>query len=886
MDHAAALPSGARRTRLNILPILRAATCFVLSAAPTSLAQAQCGEWATGLHRPGTNGRLRALETFDDGTGSKLYAAGAFTLADDVTVENIARWDGAHWSGLPGLDGAGAALCVFDDGSGPALYVGGTFSTAGGTNAFNIARWNGSAWSNVGAGFDGAVLCLSVWDDGSGAKLYAGGSFTTSGATTTRRLARWDGTSWSEVGGGLNAPCDALAVWNGALFAGGEFTLAGATSVSNIARWDGSAWSALGSGTAAAVLALAEYDDGSGSKLFVGGEFLTAGGISASFLARWDGAQWSAMSTGLGGAVRALRVSANSLYAGGTLYPGATTPFVVRFIGASMNALAGLETGGVYALGEWNPGTGAQLEVGGDFQTTGDAGRGVARRSGGSWHTVGNGLGVRPSDVAAMTEFRDGSGVSLVIGGGAAFGASPLRAGTASFESIARFDGVSWNPMGSTPLGSVLDFAQHDDGTGMALYACGALVPAVGSDVVRWDGVQWQPVGNLASSVWRLAVHDDGSGTKLYAGGDLVAGGGGSIHGVARWDGASWSQVGTGHVQYIEDFQVLDTGAGARLYAAGIHETGFSGPSLRGWDGSSWSYVFAPFGNAVIAELGAFRGELYAAYPFGGGGPGLMRWDGTTWSSVGAALDGSVSYLRAYDDGSGGGERLIAAGTFTHSGATALDHLGAWDGNAWTRFGGGLNGPTTLLGEAGGDLYVVGVFDRAGGVISGGIARWRGCAPVHSFCAGDGLDPYVTTACPCGNTGGPGRGCAWSNGPQGASLAASGGTNPDTLVLAASGMPAVAPTTIFLKGDALIPEGIVFGDGVRCIAGNLIRLGTKTNVAGAAQYPEPGNAPISVRGNTPPGSGAIGYYQTYFRNAATFCTPSTFNVTNAVRVLW
>ena len=100
------------------------------------------------------------------------------------------------------------------------------------------------------------------------------------------------------------------------------------------------------------------------------------------------------------------------------------------------------------------------------------------------------------------------------------------------------------------------------------------------------------------------------------------------------------------------------------------------------------------------------------------------------------------------------------------------------------------------------------------------------------------------------------------------------------------GMPNIAPSTIFLKGDVLIPGGVVFGDGVRCVGGNLIRLGTKTNVNGAAQYPEAGNVAISVRGQTPVGSGAIGYYQTYYRNAAVFCTSSTFNLTNGVVVTY
>ena len=72
--------------------------------------------------------------------------------------------------------------------------------------------------------------------------------------------------------------------------------------------------------------------------------------------------------------------------------------------------------------------------------------------------------------------------------------------------------------------------------------------------------------------------------------------------------------------------------------------------------------------------------------------------------------------------------------------------------------------------------------------------------------------------------------------------------------------------------------------GVRCIEGTLIRMGIKLNVNGASQFPEPGNPSISIRGGTLPGSGLIGYYQTYYRNAANYCTPATFNISSAVSI--
>ncbi len=47
-----------------------------------------------------------------------------------------------QWSALgSGTNGFVRALAVFDDGTGPAVYVGGQFTTAGGVPANFIAKW-------------------------------------------------------------------------------------------------------------------------------------------------------------------------------------------------------------------------------------------------------------------------------------------------------------------------------------------------------------------------------------------------------------------------------------------------------------------------------------------------------------------------------------------------------------------------------------------------------------------------------------------------------------------------------------------------------------------------------------------------------------------------
>ena len=153
------------------------------------------------------------------------------------------------------------------------------------------------------------------------------------------------------------------------------------------------------------------------------------------------------------------------------------------------------------------------------------------------------------------------------------------------------------------------------------------------------------------------------------------------------------------------------------------------------------------------------------------------------------------------------------------------------------------------------------------------------------FCAGGGVDPNVTTACPCGNFGSVGRGCANSTNAAGAQLVATGTSNPDTAILQGSGMPATV-SCIYLQGDAL--DDVLFGDGVRCAGGSLLRLRTKTNVGGASSFPDSvETVTLSQRGGVTPGSGAVRYYQTYYRNAAAaFCPPETFNVTNGIRITW
>jgi hypothetical protein len=176
-------------------------------------------------------------------------------------------------------------------------------------------------------------------------------------------------------------------------------------------------------------------------------------------------------------------------------------------------------------------------------------------------------------------------------------------------------------------------------------------------------------------------------------------------------------------------------------------------------------------------------------------------------------------------------------------------------------------------------------------VASSNVARYLACNhPGTPFCFGDGIDPHVTTSCPCSNFGVAGHGCANSVYSAGGLLRTTGSTlanastGTDALILQAS---SVRSTVIFLQGTAPVSAGAVFGDGVRCAGGSLIRLAVVASSGGAASYPGPGDDSVSVRGHVTPNGAATRYYQAYYRDPApSFCPSATFNITNGVALVW
>lgn len=164
----------------------------------------------------------------------------------------------------------------------------------------------------------------------------------------------------------------------------------------------------------------------------------------------------------------------------------------------------------------------------------------------------------------------------------------------------------------------------------------------------------------------------------------------------------------------------------------------------------------------------------------------------------------------------------------------------------------------------------------------GRVVRAPQCAPIQSFCAGDGT---LATPCPCGNFGAAGHGCADFLNPTGGLMTATGAPGANNVVLSTSALPGSA-LGVYLQQDGLAQTA--FQNGVMCAGGNLIRLKVRGAVNGASSLPDASDTQsLSAMGLVAPGSGARRYYSLWYRGGFPgFCSPAAANLTNSIMVAW
>jgi hypothetical protein len=249
----------------------------------------------------------------------------------------------------------------------------------------------------------------------------------------------------------------------------------------------------------------------------------------------------------------------------------------------------------------------------------------------------------------------------------------------AGSQIILHFDGTSFKPVDTPPIGFVADFwgfAPND------LYAVS------GASLLHWDGTSWAMIdfagaidpSNL-TAVWGT------SGGDLWIGDDLN----GHVH---HWDGTAWS-TGTTQTVSVADLWGVPGSAGGAVYAGGTF-------GLSRWSGTAWMDIGDDNATEAVGVWGFADDDVWAVSDVGT----LAHWTGAPvgWTDTLPASnpnfeDGTKSVWGAAPDD------VWAAGD-----GGAISH---WDGAAWSQVQVGkfpyypcLN---RVHGSSAGDVWVAGL---------------------------------------------------------------------------------------------------------------------------------------------------------------------------------
>jgi hypothetical protein len=233
-------------------------------------------------------------------------------------------------------------------------------------------------------------------------------------------------------------------------------------------------------------------------------------------------------------------------------------------------------------------------------------------------------------------------------------------------------------------------------------------------------------------------------GDELFVGGFFDQAGDTPVGSFASWDPAkrSWNAHGTGvHDDDLAGFVyalAVDPASGA-VYLGGrftkADDVGawnlavLEGETYRSLgDVSSYGGSNAQVRAVAVAGTGLYIGGSFTAAG-NAAADHLARYDGTNWSAVGDGIDNEVSALAPTADGG-----VVVVGDFAMSGELRVPCGGVWTGTSWRTFGQGVNsdpmgnGTVSAIVPDRGGAVVAGLFDQAGHVRVGSVARWDGAA--------------------------------------------------------------------------------------------------------------------------------------------------------------
>jgi trimeric autotransporter adhesin len=611
-------------------------------------------------------------------------------------------------------------------------------------------------------GANGAVYCSYYWDpDGGGplpTYLVVGGAFTSIQGVAANHIAMRDPYSgqWQALGAGVGTVPLALTVWNGKLVVGGTGNNNPADTDNNLLTYDGSTWTSLYGGTSTGSVFCLGVLNG---ELYAGGNFVIYPTVLdiATNIAHWNTSHglWENVAgpgTNPGQNVYCMTNWNGNLWVG-TYYKNGTilgAGDVWQFDGVNWTDMVQTDNA-VEALQPWN----GVLVAGGYFDVVGTSSiRSVMAYNGSYWYQL------------AVSGMDNGVTDLTVFGGKLYAGGYFTHADGNSANYVAVYSGGSWQGLNGGTNSYVHSLIPMD----AELVVGGEFTQADGASanhMALWDGHEWAPFGGgNVSGV--LAMNRYGG--YMVAGGafNQSAGAGTPAHNIVAWNGVSLTPFGIGMDNQINALKSYVVGniitQTNELVAGGyfLNAGGVACNYIARWDQGivafpppAWAAMSTGFdGSVQTIERATVAGvtNTYAGGTFQWTGAGvppvylgrIARWNASSqlWESVGGGMDGVVYALKAFNG------YLYAGGSFTNAGGVSTGGLARWDGTSWHQVGGFFGGTVLALEVYNGRLVMAGTFPGFGG--SPNISSTDGIASYFNLGSG-GASSTITTLHTAGN---------------------------------------------------------------------------------------------------------------------------------------
>ena len=574
----------------------------------------------------------------------------------------------------------------------------------------------------------------------------------------------------------------------------GPVGAAAASPLPQDAAWEGFLAPAV-SGVPAAALG---YHD----KLVLIGGGHAAGHLAANGVVTWDGTQFETLPPVP--TPTAQTIWNDRIVVAGGYYHGSGPHYIVSFNGATWDTLGTLDNR-VNAMASHQ---GRLVAIGHFTTVNGDTVNRVAAFDGTNWSGFGSGLpstafvpgavvdhagtlvvgGFMPA-LGNVVRWDEGTNAWQTLGAGldgqvyalATDGVNLFAAGTfgksgaTPMAGIARWDGTTWNSMG-TPAGST--------SLTVSMWNAKAVfgIPAGPSRLQTWDGsgLSTLPGDSLGYNLGKISAGNTilsitTWGTKLVVTGHLFRNGSTPMPGIGIFDGVQWSTIG----EPWDDSMRSPVGSGitdmrewgGKLVMAGEfgliadRDRYLTMPGIAAWDGEQWSALGDGIHGSSIV-LGEYQGDLVAGswrFFVRNATPSISniaRWNGTAWSGFGTAGPSDVTALQQFRDDlyvindvalmrwngscwcpfSGDdypnllyalgttSDSLIAGGDFDLTTGMPSPNVAFWNGTNWLPAGAGVNNSVFAMANWNSRVVIGGRFTASGATLLSGVAIWDGAA--------------------------------------------------------------------------------------------------------------------------------------------------------------